>query len=148
MSFSVQEFFEAFAEAPRPEAEEITSHRCCECDRILDDFAQYLVADVPQGVIEYHQDSLPLLSPKAFRYFLPRYVQVTCEDTNSDVTDMLLFNLSPDDPDSEFWSKRCTQFSEVEKSAIIEYLRHRRSFYDAEIDEKWIGPGLEYWANI
>ena len=148
MSFSVQSFIEAFKEAPRPAREEITNHRCCECDRIRDDFAQYSVTDVPESVIEYHQDSIPLLSPKAFRYFLPRYVQVSCENRESDVTDMLLFNLSPDDPDSEFWSCRCDDFTESEKQAIINYLTYRKSWPDAVVDNRWIEPGMVYWANM
>jgi len=147
MSFSVQSFIDAFGGAPRPDIGEITGHRCCECNRVRDDFSQFSVADVPESVIEFHQDSIPLLTPKAFRYYLPRYVQVSCENLESDVSDMLLFSLSPDDPESEFWSQRCDEFTETEKQAIVEYLTYRKSWSDASVDSQWIEPGIEYWSN-
>ena len=145
MTFSIPSFIEAFQHAPRPTPEEITPHRCCECDRVRDDFAPYSVDDVPDEVVEYHYDSIPLMSPKAFRYYLPRYVRFTCEHPASNVTDTLLFNLSPDNPTSEFWSGRTDLFTLEERRAIIDYLSYRRTWPGGDVDEKWIRPGLDYW---
>ena len=93
MAFDIEPLFAAFSSAPRPAAEEITSHRCCECDRVRDDFARYSVREVPDDVLSYHGDSIPLLTPKAFRYFMPRYIQFTFEHPDTNATDNLLFNL-------------------------------------------------------
>ena len=147
MSFSVPEFYEAFSSAPRPGSEEITMHRCCECDKVRDDFSEYLVTDVPDSIMEYHQDSIPLLTKMAFRYYLPRYVKYTCDYPNCNATDDLLFNLSPDDPKSEFWDGRCDKFSSSESGAIISYLEHRKTWPDAEFDIEHIQAGISFWGK-
>lgn len=59
MTFPISSFIEAFQHAPRPTPEEITPHRCCECDRVQDDFAPYAVDDVPDQVIELRVSRIP-----------------------------------------------------------------------------------------
>ncbi len=147
MSFSVNSFYKAFLGAPRPTLSEITTHRCWECDKVREDFAAYSVKKVTDKVMRYHGDSIPLLSAKAFRYYLPRYVQFTCEQPDENATDNLLFNLSPDKLSSEFWTGRCDDFTTVECEAIIAYLQHRRTWIDSDVDEDFIGTGLVYWRG-
>jgi hypothetical protein len=147
MSFSVALFYKAFSSAPRPRPDEITTHRCCECDKVRDDFSAYAVTEVPDEILRYHGDSIPFLSPKAFRYYLPRYIQFTCENPNENATDNLLFNISPDNPFSEFWSGRCDNFTTEERRAIIAYLEHRRTWPDSDVDKELITSGLEYWND-
>ncbi len=148
MEFSPQAFAEAFAEAPRPSRDQITTHQCCECERLRADLAGYTVDELPDRVVEYHADSIPLLSPAAFRYFLPRYVRLTCEKPDTSATDFVLFNLCPDDRSSEFWSGRCDTFTRLECEAIVCYLSHRQSWPDADVDAQWIQPALEFWREL
>lgn len=147
MGFSVSEFYKAFTDALRPSKREITIHRCYECDKVRDDFAQYSVDEVPDNLMNWHQDSIPLLTPKAFRYYLPRYVKYTCDYIDSNAVDNLLFNLSPDDPNNEFWSGRCDEFSHSERKAIVDYLEYRKSWQDAEFDMENIITGLNFWKH-
>lgn len=49
-----------------------------------DDFAQHAARDVADAVVDYYYDSIPLLTLKAYRYFL-RYVQFACEHPDSNV---------------------------------------------------------------
>jgi len=70
VQFQAELVYEAFHAAPRPAKHEITSHRCGECDRIRDDFSLHNARDVPDDMMLYHSDSMPLLTPKAFRYYL------------------------------------------------------------------------------
>ena len=148
MSFSLRDFAAAFADAPRPAREEIALHRCGECERVRSDFSGYAVADVPDEVMIYHSDSIPLLSPAAYRYYLPRYVRLTCERPDTNATDFLLFNLCPDDPGSEFWSGRCDAFTRRECEAIVSYLRHRQTWPDADADSEWLEPAIEFWRGL
>ena len=148
MQFSLTSFFGAFKSAPRPELDQIALHRCCECDRVRDDFSKYDAKEVPDDLLHYHGDSIPLLSPIAFRYFLPRYVEFTYNNPDANATDNLLYNLSPDDKNSEFWKGRCDSFTKQEKQVIIQYLQYRRTLPDAEFDEEYIGPGIEYWKSL
>ena len=147
MSFSVLNFYKAFDSAPRPDANEITSHRCCECDDIRDDFSEYLVKDVPDTIMGYHQDSITLLTPKAFRYYLPRYVKYTYDYPDGNATDNLLFNLAPNDLNNEFWHGRFDEYSSSESGAIVSYLEYRRTWPDAEFDIENILIGLNYWGK-
>lgn len=147
MEFSISSFFQAFSLAPRPTAAEITPHRCWECDQVRDDFAPYSVGEIPDSVLDYHGDSIPLLSPKAFRYYLPAYVKFTCEHPDANAADGLLFTLSSDNPSSDFWTGRYDAFSSEEKKAIIKYLKFRRTWPEGPIDEEWIQPGLKFWGE-
>ena len=147
MNFSTSDFYKAFQDAPRPSIDENAPHRCWECDKVRDDFSKYNVGKVPDDVLHYHGDSISLLSPKAFRYFMPRYVEFTINNPDANAVDNLLFNLSPDDPTSEFRKGRCDAFTK-EREAIIEYLQYRRTLPDGEYDEEWIGPGIDYWNGL
>lgn len=148
MPFTPDAFCEAFADAPRPTRDEIALHQCEECEKVRADFSAYAVADVPDEVVEYHADSIPFLSPLAFRYYLPRYVRLTCENPDTNATDFVLFNLCPDDPSSDFWSGRCDAFTRGECNAIVSYLRHRQTWPDADVNSQWIEPALEFWSRI
>jgi hypothetical protein len=148
MVFSPESFAEAFSGAPRPAPDMIVSHQCCECERLRDDFAKYTAADMPDEVIDYHSDSITLLTPMAFRYYLPRYVRLTCENAETNAIDFLLFNLCPDNPDSAFWSGRCDGFTRTECEAVISYLEYRRTWPDAEFDLELIEPGVAFWKGL
>ena len=147
MQFEIDTVYVAFDAAPRPAADEITSHRCCECDRVRDDLARFRARDVPDDVLSYHGDSIPLLTPKAFRYFLPRYIQFTCDHPGENATEILLFNLSPEVPSSEFWSGRCDDFSDPERESILRYLAYRKTWRDAYLDAGEIERAIRFWLH-
>ena len=147
MEFSVASFFSAFRSAPRPDFDEITLHRCWECDDIRDQLSNHDVDDVPIDFLDYHGDGLTLLSAKAYRYYLPAYVRHSCDFRDATVTDYVLFSLSPDNPSDEFWADRCDDFTAEEIEAVLAYLRFRRTWDDASVDEKWIGSGIQFWEK-
>jgi hypothetical protein len=95
----------------------------------------------------YHQDSITLLTPKAFRYYLPRYVKYTYDYPDGNATDNLLFNLAPNDLNNEFWHGRFDEYSSSESGAIVSYLEYRRTWPDAEFDIENILIGLNYWGK-
>jgi hypothetical protein len=151
MEFSPAAFRRAFSEAPRPSREEFGFHRhdeCEECAEVVADLSRYAADEIPNDVIDYYATDLSLLSAAAWRYLLPRFVRWTAEDPDSNASEFVLYNLCPDDPDSEYWSGRCDAYTRIECEAIVSYLQHRRSWPDAEFDEEWIGPAIEFWTAL
>jgi hypothetical protein len=73
----IRRLYIAFAEAPRPSEMQITPHRCGECDEVTARLARHESTEVPVEDMHWLGDSLPLLSPKAFRYYLPRFIAVS-----------------------------------------------------------------------
>jgi len=147
VKLSTSKFFDAFKGAPRPELDQITPHRCWECDRVRDDFSEYEVKNVPDYILHDHGDSIPFLSPIAFRYFLPRYMEFTVENPDANAAEYLLYNLSPNHRNSEFWRGRCDAFVSKEKEVIIQYLEYRRTLPDVEFDEEYINSGIDFWEK-
>jgi hypothetical protein len=104
----------AFALIRYPGDRHIAYHQNCpECDRIRDDFRGQTPATLAKDTIEWHFDSLPLLSDKAFQYFLPAYLFQALNDAQSGVTEMLLYALDSTD------KQRVKLFNEDQKQAIL-----------------------------
>jgi hypothetical protein len=74
VSAYTRRLYAAFAETPRPGEKEITPHRCGECDEVAARLAVHEHSEVPDEEMYWLGDSLPLLCPKAFRYYLPSLV--------------------------------------------------------------------------
>lgn len=113
-----------------------------------DDLAGYSAAGVPDEIAEYHADSMALLTPAAFRYYLPRYVRLTCEHPETVAADFVLFSLCPDGPDRSFLLGRCDAFTRRECEAVVSYLEHRRTWPEADVDAEWMEPALEFWRQL
>jgi hypothetical protein len=64
----------AFAGATRPSKEQIAPHDCDECAELRSAFTYVSWDAMPDPLVEAHALALPLLSPKAFAYFLPGYL--------------------------------------------------------------------------
>jgi hypothetical protein len=143
----IERIYAAFSAAPRPDADEITPHRCWECDEVRDRLNRYQVREVPIDDMEWIGDCLPLLSPKALRYYLPRYLEYSITHQSSNARDFVLFHLSAEDPSQEYWSERYAAFSAPEQEAILHYLRYRATSPDAEFDQEALQRALEYWQR-
>lgn len=148
MEFSISSFFEAFSEAIRPSINELTPHRCLECNKVRGDFVRYSVNDIPDDVMKYHGDSIPFLSPVAFRYYLPAYIKYSCNNHSSNAAECVLYALCPYDIKDEFWNGRCDVFTKKEIMAIIKYLEFRRTLPEAEFEEDWISIGINFWGSL
>jgi hypothetical protein len=118
-----QSLAEAFRNAPHPTQDEIVSHACDECFRVRDDFAPHSSLTVPGEVLEYHYDSLPLFTPKAFRYFLPGYISHVLNNPESPMAAWVIERLQDLATQDSFWSTRTALLSEGEREAIRGFLR-------------------------
>lgn len=116
-----QNITDAFADLRRPAGGEIVGHDCDECSRIRSDLAPYAWSQVPGEVLEYHCDSFPLLTPQAFRYYLPGFVIYALNNPDSAVARWVIENLRDLGQPNDFWVSRA-EFTEPQKTAIRKVL--------------------------
>ncbi|MBW3635626.1 MAG: hypothetical protein KY445_04050 [Armatimonadetes bacterium] len=123
---------EAFAQVRYPGDKHIAYHQdCLECDRVRADFRGQSPTTLEKDVIEWHHDSLPLLSPKAYHFFLPAYLFQALDDAHSGVTEMLLYSLDSTE------KKRLKLFNKDQKEAIRSFLNWLQSvneYRDEEVE--------------
>lgn len=137
--------YKVFEKTPKPNKDDMTPHRCFECDEIRDQFFDFGQRELPDKVIISHSDSLPLLSPVALRYYLPRYMEFSLINQYSDAFEFILYHLAPEKID-EYWKPRLEVFKKEEKRIIVKYLEIRKNLEEAEFEEEWINRGLEIWV--
>jgi hypothetical protein len=145
----IEQTYDAFKDAPRPRIDQITSHSCWECDELRDLFNQHSVREVPDALIQYESAGLGLMTPIAFRYYLPRYIafSILPDPRDSFAIDTVLYSLGPEKPEEPYWLERLSVFSRDERRAIANYIATRRTWDDSEtihLDraEKIWGPGI------
>ena len=136
-----------FSAAPRPSAEEVTSHRCLQCDEICDELSRCTARSVPDDFFRGHADSLPLLTPTALRYFLPRYLEFSIRNQDSDLSDLILYSLSGCSSDQGFWLPRFQTFAHAERRAVAEFLKLRQMWADRDPDDPDLVEALHYWSD-
>jgi hypothetical protein len=103
--------------------------------------------NVPITDMEWVGDSLPLLSPKALRYYLPRYLEFSITHRTSNACEFVLYHLADENPEKDYWKERYSVFSQLERDAIVQYLRYRATWPDAQFEEDWVQRGLRYWCR-
>ena len=126
----------AFPDAPAP-SDRITPHDCAECDDIARDLTDKTPRDIPGQVLQRRYDSLPLLSPAAWRYLLPAYLDYAASNPESELATMLIINL---DCESSWGGEeagtvpRCFLLSTTERAAVASCLAGFRSKWDEPED--------------
>ena len=96
----------AFAEASFPRGADTAGHDCEECDGIRRAFNRQAPFSLPGDVLEYHHDSLPMMTPEAFHHFLPAYLIYAIDHPDSLVAEFAWFSLSPPEFDDFFGAVR------------------------------------------
>ena len=139
----IDEIYSAFSKAPRPDICDITSHRCHECNRIRVDFADFNNRQVPDSVIKYHSDALPLFSASALRYYLPRYMEYSLLNEGSNAAESVFFELCPS-PINDWHLQRIESFTNTEKELVTRYLQAHASIYLDDMED--INKCLYLWA--
>jgi hypothetical protein len=132
----VDQVYLAFSDARKPLIDEITLHRCIECDDIRDTFDAYSVRNVPDEKIEWLASSLCFLSPIALRYYLPRCIEFDISNPNSGVGESIIGFLSLQSVSDPNWLERHSEFSQNERKIVAKYLEILQDRDDANIDEE------------
>ena len=146
MALLSDEIFREFPVQNDLSREEIAPHECDECYKIRDDFFGRAWDKMDSITLEYHHDSLPLLSPKAFQYYLPAYLLSKLKDTSSIAADMLEYSLCPyDDKSEKFIFERKKVFTSKQKQVIVQFLEYFKAI--EEYDPKEYERGIEFWKK-
>ena len=104
---------------------------------------------MPDVQLRTNTDAIPLLSPIAFRYYLPRYVEfsIVHKNTNSHLVDSVLYSLSKDKPSEPYWVARYSVFTPPERRAISDYIATRRTWPDTEFYIKYFDLADAIWGT-
>jgi len=143
----IDRLYRAFAEAPRRDRDESTPHRCCECDEVAARLSRYAARDVPDDEMLRLGDSLPLLSPKAFRYYLPRFIEFCLTTPESSAEAVMNCNLAPSGDLDVGERNRFAQFSEAERRVVLEFVECRAASPDYESDREFLDEVLGFWRG-
>lgn len=120
---------ETFADATAPEEKDIAPHGCEECQRIRNDLKGQHWQTLPDDILEYHYDSLPLLGPRAFCFFLPAYLLAALKEPDPwEFDSTVIFNLTPPETLNlevvTWFLDRVQKFSSAQIASIFSFLHH------------------------
>ena len=141
---------EAFAKVPKPiGSREIAPHDCLECNRIVEDFKPYTFDRLPEKILEYRKDSLPLLGPLALQHYLPAYMLYALDHPESDVMMFTVFQLTPNKKNAKktkkHFEERFGRFSEAQRKAIGAFLKDVRDHQLYDPHEQEFERAAEMW---
>lgn len=144
----IEKLYDTFSEARRPTKEEMTIYKDFECAEIMEKFSPHKNCDLPDKTIDEYNQGLLWLRPIALRHYLPRYLEYSLINPDTQVAEFTLYTLSTHD--SEFYEERFIMFTDKEKDILVEYLKLYRTTlegFDIELFEKDIQRGLEIWTK-
>jgi hypothetical protein len=115
---------DAFSSIPKPST--IAIHDCEECEDLRLTFKDQDWKQLDPNVLAANAWDLPLLSPEAFRYFLPGWIIAVLDEWGdpwlSHVFIPTLYGLAASGADQE-WLRERYVFSKNQKLAMIEFLK-------------------------
>lgn len=142
----IKRLYSAFSEAPRPVESEVTPHRCGECDEVSARLAAHESGEVPDQDMYWLGDSLPLLGPKAFRYYLPNFIAFSLKHRDSSLDGVINYNLAPSASLDEGERNRFASFTRTEAGAISEFVEFRANLDGASFDRPYLEQARQYWV--
>lgn len=135
------------ADVPRPERGEITPHSCDECDEVSARLSPHRAGDVPSADMHWLGDSLPLLSPKAFRYYLPRFIEFCLLTSQSSVEAVINYNLAPSGDLDVGERNRFAGFTAAQRQVVLEFVELRANSPDYQSDRAYLKDALAFWRG-
>jgi len=133
----------AFAEGAFPRGTNAAGHVCDECDGIRKAFNGQAPFSLPGDMLEYHYDSLPLMTPEAFQHFLPAYLIYAIDHPDSLVAQFAWYSLSPAELD-DFYSIRFGRFSGTEKAVVLQVVEYLINA-DNNLESEEVARARRYW---
>ena len=134
-----------FAEAAFPRGIDTAGHDCDECDGIRKAFDRQAPFSLPADVLEYHYDSLPMMTPEAFHHFLPAYLTFAIDHPDSLVAQFAWFSLSPPELNG-FYAERFGRFSEAEKAVVLQVAEYLINA-DNDLGSEEVARARRYWCE-
>ena len=124
--------------------ERIVVHRCDECARVSLDFAGRKWTELSPEVLAYHHDSIPLLSPEAFAYYLPACLLFAAKDP-ARIGEMLLYSLGPKADEWAAGRRAACNYS-VEQLHLIIEAAEMIAAEDSDHFGRFLRRARAYWA--
>jgi hypothetical protein len=135
----------AFADVPQVPREAMVYRGSWETQDLVENLAK--VGDEPTSrFIEWHAGSLTEFTPAGLRHVLPFYLRFSLANPQSDVTERVIFHLSPADTSEEYWRERLAIFTPAQKHAICEYIRFMRKELAGEHYDEHFARALMVWG--
>ena len=104
-------------------------------------------SSIDSRFVEQHADSLAALTPEGLHTLLPAYLLHSLRHPYSDATEKLIFHLSPDDPDSDYWRHRLDGFSTTQKAAVAKFLRYMTKALAGEHYDTALANAITTWTR-
>ena len=115
----------------------VVLHKCDECDQVKAAFLGKRWSEISLGTLRDHYCSLPLLSPEAFRYYLPAFLLGAIKDMDHPNSSLHTFAIYSLLPDGLVRREKCG-FTVEQERAIIEFARWMASSAEsAAIELYW-----------
>lgn len=143
----IERLYAGFAHAPKPERSEITPHRCGECDEVTARLFPYAARDVPDEDMLWLGDSLPLLSAKAYRFYLPRFIDFTLISPHCSADAVINYNLAPSGDLDTGDRNRFVGFTEGERRLVLEFVEYRASLEEHGYDQLYLESARAFWSH-
>jgi hypothetical protein len=138
----------AFANASYPGDDHVVPNpdHCPECQDVATALRGKHWRDLPPPLILEQKDALPLLSPEAFRFFLPAYMLAWMDTETAMGGDSVIMNLKPANKagSKQVWFEAGDgRLTEAQVQAVRSFLE----FVDAKEQRYWDREGLERPEN-
>jgi hypothetical protein len=143
----VAALYSAFSQAPRPKREEITPHKCLECDEVACALAPYEAAAVPSEALDRVCYELSLFGPQAFRYYFPRFVEHSLKNPPSILAERLGLNLRRASELDTGDRDRIKDFTVPALRTLLWYVTRRLELNDPDDDRDELHRALAYWSG-
>jgi hypothetical protein len=144
----VERLYRAFSATPRPARDEIAPHRCCECDEVVRRLAPHESDGVPDHDMLWLGDTLPLLGPAAYRYYLPRFIEFCLANPPGMLDAVINYNLAPTGDLDVGDRNRFAAFTPGEARVVLEFVEHRAAEPDLDLDREYLDKAWEFWAAL
>jgi hypothetical protein len=135
----------AFQKVARPTGKEIAPHKCAECDDIAERLGSFKATEVPDSLCEWIARSMPLLSPLASLYFLPRLIEFGTINPGSQLNfDLLSFMADTRDGNYGSYNGEL-MYSHSQREILIEYFEFLRGLKSTDLNEVDIDKAVSFW---
>lgn len=138
----LSEIDRAFGDVPRPSV--ITTCACLECRELTEQLSRTVIVTLS---VEALGHSCCLLSPDAFRYFIPGMSRIALDDDSINFVSELRVPLRKPVPSSFGRSARLNRQQTAALLALLIHVRDNTDWYDG-IPSREIERGIKNWESF
>jgi hypothetical protein len=115
---------------------------------VTERLAPHEAAHVPDDDMCWLGDSMPLLGPVAFRYYLPKFIECCLTGPPSTLDAVIHYSLAPSGDLDVGARNRFAAFTPAEARVVLEFVEHRAADEGADPDRAYLDEAWEFWATV